>query len=178
MKKKWILIVIFSLSIQLWGQRTNQLNDMIIYSLKASIAERNRRISENPHWDIDTTLHYVRKDGLPLDFPFDSLPNVVFFNFDNIRKLTNPLKRNVGALEIFHGIEDNLLRISIRPIGIRRRVGRGVNIFVSSSGSGTHRFFYRYCYDKQEWMLIRIQRGTKSIDVIQPGNGADVRPCQ
>jgi len=161
MKKIWILIILLFISVHLFGQRVNSLNDMIVSSLNFNLEFSNQFARERPLLNIDTTaLRYVRKEGLPKDFPFDSLQNFVFFHLNDIKR--RQLREGIETWSVFYTLNsNNQMQISVVPFFIDRhwhiRTGRHIRL-ARSDGSN---YFYEYCCEKQNWKLVKIQHGRR-----------------
>ena len=158
MKKIWIFTVVFLLSSQLIGQTKNQLDELIISSLNSFITESNKPVKGVIN--SDTTHYYVRMDGLPLNFPYNSLKNVTFISLENIEGLPNSFKKqlNKGKRILFVNIllTDNQFIITVFNNSVKRIKKNRINIKV-----GFHWGIYTYEYSckKQEWRLKETKYG-------------------
>ncbi len=158
MKKIWIFIVLFLVSSHLIGQNKNQLNEIIISSINSYIEWNNdfvkRRISL-----MDTSCYYICIDGLPANFPLDSVQHMTFFSLNNLEGLPNTFKRklNKGIKTLFVGfnIFENQLTITISGRGVKRTKKNKINIVIGDWGI----FSYKYSCDKQEWELQETKFG-------------------
>lgn len=77
MKKIYSVIILFFMFSPLLAQENSQLNGMIIECLD-SCTSHFKTITKRMYKYKDFKS-YVCKDGLPPDFPYDSLPNYTFF---------------------------------------------------------------------------------------------------
>ncbi|MDR0541832.1 MAG: hypothetical protein LBH19_06430 [Dysgonamonadaceae bacterium] len=161
MKKIYILIVMISMSSQLLGQNTNQLNEMIVESLRSYInysSELQEKVSANCK-KSDT---YICRDGLPAYFPYDSLKNTTFFSvyfsivYSHTNKLLNKqLKKGIGALFVSFELKDSQLKITITSKSVKLMNKKTIGLGLSDWGN----YFYEYSCEKQEWELKEIKYG-------------------
>ena len=162
MKKTLIVIAALFLLGQLKGQETNQLNDMIISSIRSEIAWNDNYLMERG-WQKQEHC-YVCSDGFPRDFPYnnDSLKNVTYFSLAFASVYQNPfkkeLKKGIGFLEVGYRLTNNTLRISVVPASIKRKSGQ---FFVEVNLEDIGIYFYEYSCDKQKWELMKIRKGGK-----------------
>ena len=158
MKKIYIVIMLISMLSPLMGQNNNQLNEMIIESLRSYISyssELQKKVCAN----CEEHNTYICKDGLPLNFPYDSLPNVTFFSVDFFRVYSNPLKRQlqkgIGALFVSFELNNNQLKITITSNSVKLMNKKTIGVSLSDWGH----YFYEHSCEKQEWILKNIQYG-------------------
>ena len=151
MKHKSFLLAIFLLICGLAQaqQRTNQLNQMLLESVKDYVQQYNdfaEKINSR-------SIQYVCADGLPKDFPFDSLS---IGNFSLYRLVGIPKKEQRHfnkAVRIQYTLKDNVIDIYINNIDVRRPRKRRVSIGVDPEGTKLYR--YRYSCETNEWKLIQ-----------------------
>jgi len=159
MKKIWIFIAIFFVSIPLMGQEKNQLNQMIVSSLNSFISESNNFVKRGIVI-ADTTHHYILKDGLPLNFPFDELKNVTFFSLENLEGLPNlfkkKLNKGVSAFFVHTRLMDNQFVITVSNESVRRQKKNHINII---TGFHWGVFTYDYSCENQQWILVETKYG-------------------
>ncbi len=151
MKNKSFLLSVFLLICGLAQaqQRTNQLNQMLLESIKDYVQEYNTFAETINH----STIQYVCADGLPKDFPFDSLS---IGNFSLYRLVGIPKKEQrhfSKAVRIWYFLEDNVIDIYINNIDVRRPRRRRVSIGVDPEGTKLYR--YKYSCETNEWKLIK-----------------------
>jgi hypothetical protein len=94
MKRIYLVITVLFISFQLKGQNVNQLNEMINSSINSYIAWNNDFVKRGISLS-DTCKHYVCKDGLPADFPFDSMQNATFFSLHNLNGLPKSFQKEL-----------------------------------------------------------------------------------
>ena len=158
MKKIGIFIVLISISSKLVGQNNNQLNEMIVESLRSYLSyssELRKKVCANCE-KYDT---YICKDGLPLNFPYDSLPNVTFFSVDFFRAYSNPLKKQlqkgIGTLFVSFSLNNNQLQITVTSKSVKLMNKKTIGVGLSDWGN----YFYEYSCEKQEWALKETKYG-------------------
>ncbi|GHT25915.1 hypothetical protein FACS189430_12500 [Bacteroidia bacterium] len=157
MKKVYIIIVLISMSSQLVGQNTNQLNEMIIESLRSHLdysSELQKKVCKNCK-KSDT---YICQDGLPAYFPYDSLQNVTFISVDFFKSKFNPLKqlkKGISAFFVSFELKDSQLRITITRKSVKLMNKKTIGLGLSDWGN----YFYEYSCEKQEWELKEIKYG-------------------
>ena len=159
MKRIWIFIAIFFVSSQMKGQQDNQLNKILTESIFLYLeykTDLHSRVCKNCG---AYTLPYVCKDGLPSDFPYDSLKNISSFTLNNIEGYPNSFKKilNKGISAWFVGIKltNNQIVITISGRGVKRMKKNHIGISVGDWGI----FTYEYFCDKQEWELKETKYG-------------------
>lgn len=152
MKKTYIVIVLISMSSQLVGQSTNQLNGMIVESLRSYLSyssELQKRVCKDCK-QYDT---YICRDGLPANFPYDSLQNITFFSVDFFRVYSNSLKKQlkkgIGALFVYFELKSNQLQITVSSRTVKLMNSKTIGVGLSEWGN----YFYEYSCEKQEWEL-------------------------
>lgn len=127
----------------------NQLNQMLLESIKDYVQQYND-FAEKINY---RTIQYVCADGLPRDFPFDSLS---IGNFSLYRLVGIPKKEQrhfSKAVRIWYFLEDNVIDIYINNIDVRRPPKRRVSIEVDPEGTKLYR--YKYFCETNEWKLIK-----------------------
>ena len=156
MKKIWIFIIIFSVSSQLIGQDKNQLNEMIVSSINSYIEWNNDFVKRGISL-MDTSSYYVCMDGLPANFPYNSIQNVTFFSLNNLEGLPNSfkskLKKGIKTLFVGINLSHNQLVVTVAGRGVSRIKKNNINILIGDWGI----FTYEYSCDKQEWELKEIK---------------------
>lgn len=141
-----------SISSQLVGQNSNQLNEMIIASLRSYLSY-NLELQKKVCANCEKHDTYICKDGLPRNFPYDTLQNVTFFSVDFFRVYSNPLKKQlqkgIGALFVSFELNNNQLQITISSKNVKLINKKTIGVGLSSWGN----YFYEYSCEKQEWEL-------------------------
>jgi len=161
MKKIWIFFAIFFLSYRAMGQDKNQLNEMIVLSLNTYIEHIHDWMDKGVVVKEQTCHHYVCRDGLPTNFPFDSLKNITFFSvyffraYSNSNPLKKQLGKGIGALFVSFGLENNQLQITVSSKNVKLANGNQINVGLSDWGVYT----YEYFCESKEWELKEIQYG-------------------
>ena len=157
-KKVYIAIVLISMSSQLVGQNNNQLNEMIIESLRSYLSyssEQQQKVCKNCE-KYDT---YICKDGLPRNFSYDNLQNVTFFSVDFFRVYSNSLKKQlkkgIRALFLSFELRNNQLQITVSSKSVKLINKKTIGVGLSNWGN----YFYEYSCEKQEWELKEIKYG-------------------
>lgn len=152
MKKVWILIILFSVSSQLSGQDKNQLNEIIISSINSYIMNSKSLVKQG-YSLMDTCCYYICMDGLPEDFSYNNVPNVVFFSLENLEGLPNSfknkLKKGIKVLFICIILSYNQLTIIVAGRGVKRINKNNINIVIGDCGV----YAYEYSCNEQEWKL-------------------------
>ena len=77
MKKIIAVIGLMLVCLSSDAQVGNLLNEMIISSINSYI-DRNEGFVKRGNSFCDTCHHYICKDGLPAEFPYDSINNAIF----------------------------------------------------------------------------------------------------
>jgi hypothetical protein len=158
MKRIVIAIVVFFVLLQLNGQENNQLYEMIISSIKSYIVSDKDLVKQGFSL-ADTSRYYICIDGLPENFPYDSVQNATFFSLNNIEGVSTVLKRKLkkGLKTFFVGIKisNNQLIITVAGRGVKRIKKKHINIVIGDWGI----FIYEYSCEKQEWELKETRYG-------------------
>ena len=153
MKKICIFIAIFLISTQLRGQKDNQLNKLLIESILLNIDYDSDLYSKVCSTCGAYTLPYICRDGLPADFPYDSLQHIDFFTFHNIEgypsSFKKKLKKGIGAWTLGIRLTNNVISIIISSRSVKRIKKRHIGAGVSGSSI----YIYEYSCEKQEWEL-------------------------
>lgn len=151
MKHKSFLLAIFLLICGLAQaqQHTNQLNQMLLESIKDYVQEYNT-FAEKINY---STIQYVCADGLPRYFPYDSL-SMGYFYLDRLEGLPKKDQKHFNhAVRIWYTLEDNVIDIYLNNIYVRRPRKRKVLIEVDPDGTKLYR--YKYFCETNEWKLIK-----------------------
>lgn len=129
----------------------NQLNGILIESLRSCLKH------------YSDLKGYICKDGLPADFPFDSIQDVTFFSLWNISGLSTSLQKDLskGKWSYFVSIELQGRKINItierNHVTLIKKFLRKRQIYIDISDWGI--FTYEYSYEKQKWLLIKTEYG-------------------
>ena len=141
-----ITIILFSLSCQLMGQRQEE---MLTKSL----------LSYLNYQSVLRTRVYICNDGLPVDFPTNSISNAIFFSLKNFNGLPKPLKKElkkgISASFISTKLMDNQFTVTIGGRNVKLIKKNHIEISVASWGI----FIYEYSCEKQKWLLIKTEYG-------------------
>jgi hypothetical protein len=159
MKKFYIFTVLILISSQsLIGQNTNQLNELIIESLHSYInysLELQKSVCKNCE-KYDT---YICQDGLPSNFPYNSVENIKIISVDYFRAYSNPLKtqlkKGITALFVCFELNNNQLEISVSSKGVKLIHRTTISVAVSDWAH----YIYEYSCDRQKWELKESRYG-------------------
>ncbi|MDR3327711.1 MAG: hypothetical protein LBT04_06265 [Prevotellaceae bacterium] len=158
MKKIYFVIMLISMSSQLVGQSNNQLNEMIIESLRSYLnysSELQKKVCSN----CEKHNTYICNDGLPADFPCDSMQNVTFLSLHNwnglSKSLQKELKKGISACFVWLKLTDRQLVISIGGRSVKLIKKNNLGISVGDWGI----FTYEYSCEKQKWLLVNTEYG-------------------
>lgn len=158
MKRIYFFIAVLFISFQSKGQNVNQLNEMINSSINSYITWDNDFVKRGISLR-DTCKHYVCKDGLPADFPFDSIQNVIFFSLHNLKGLSKSfqkeLKKGISAYFVWIRLTNKQLVITVGGRGVRLMKKNNVGISVGDWGI----FTYEHSCEKQKWLLVNNDYG-------------------
>ncbi|MDD7303787.1 MAG: hypothetical protein SPF56_08950 [Bacteroidaceae bacterium] len=134
------------------AQESNQLNKMIIESLR-SYMSYNSELRKKECADCEKYNTYICRDGLPSNFPYDSLPNVTFFSVDFFRVYSNHLKKQlqkgIDVLFVSFKLKNNQLQVSITSKSVKLMNKKAIVVGLSNWCN----CFYEYSCEKQEWEL-------------------------
>jgi len=158
MKRVVVIITVFFVCFQLKGQECNQLNEIISSSINSYITWKNSFVKRGISVR-DTCCLYICKDGLPADFPCDSMQNVTFFSLNNWNGLSKSfqkeLKKGIGACFVWLKLTENQLVVHIGGIGVKLIKKNHIGISVGDWGI----FTYEYSCEKQKWLLTNTEYG-------------------
>ncbi|MDL2241661.1 hypothetical protein LJB91_01990 [Bacteroidales bacterium OttesenSCG-928-L03] len=159
MKKTLTIITIIFISFQIKGQENNQLNEMISSSIDSYIMKGNdfekRGISPR-----DSCFYYICKDGIPADFLYNSVNNIVFFSLENINGLSKSfqkeLRKSINSYFIRIKLtEDNQFIITVRDCNVKLIQKNHIEISITDWGI----FVYKYSCEEQKWYLDEAKYG-------------------
>ena len=136
------------------GQDSNLLNDMILSSIKSYI-EWNNNLNKGKSAD----LHYICIDGIPSDFPYDSLQNVRYGSLKNVgswsRKAKNSLKKGICFKFVSLKVVDDRIIITITSRVVKRVGKKEIRFELVMWGN----YIYRYSYEHKKWELLETTYG-------------------
>jgi hypothetical protein len=139
-------------------QSQEPLNKIIISSINSYIISDKDLVKQGFSLS-DTSRYYICMDGLPADFPYDSIQNATFFSLKNIEGVPNVIKRKlkkgIGVLFVGIKISNNQLVITVAGRGVKRIKKRHISIVIGDWGI----FTYEYSCEKQEWLLSKTEYG-------------------
>lgn len=154
MRKIFIFIFIL-VSVELFAQTNNQLNEMIVECLQLYIGNSSQL--QGIEYNRGNT--FVCKDGLPLNFPYYKTYGISFYSVDYCRFCSNPLRKqlNKGISTLFVSYEliDNTLLITITKKLVKRINKNNCQIILSDWGS----YYYEFSCEKKEWVLLNSHYG-------------------
>ena len=150
------MLIVFSY-LPLKAQQENQLNNIIISSLKSYISWNN---SLRDRLNLSSlNCYYLCKDGIPLSFPYDSLENIVYGSLENIEGLTSMYKRKlnegIGFLFVNINLTGANLTITVSGKDVKRIKKRQLHIAIVDWGQYT----YEYSCETREWELKQVKYG-------------------
>ena len=148
--KKVVLLVLMLSAFCLPSKGQNQIEDMIVECIQSNIDYLSLY--------IDSSEIYICKDGLPLDFSYDRLPDAVFYSVDNIRSSPNSLKKKLkkGVWTYFVKFDfvDNQFKVTV----LYRKVTLGKKVTAILISSWAY-FFYEYSAENNRWELRKTEYG-------------------
>ena len=148
--KKVVLLVLMLSAFCLPSKGQNQIEDMIVDCIQSNIDYLS------PY--LDSSEIYICKDGLPLDFSYDRLPDAVFYSVDNIRSSPNSLKKELkkGVWTYFVKFDfvDNQFKVTV----LYRKVTLGKKVTAILISSWAY-FFYEYSAENNRWELRKTEYG-------------------
>lgn len=158
MKRIVSVIVVLFVLFQLKGQEKNQLDKIVISAIKSYIINDKDLVRQRFSLQ-DTNHYYICIDGLPADFPCDSIQNATFFSLKNLEGLPNSFKHklNTGIKTLFVGlkISNNHIIITVTGRGVKRTKKNNISIVTGVWGI----FTYEYSCEKQKWELKEPKYG-------------------
>lgn len=158
MKRTISVIVVLFVLFQLKGQEKNQLDKLVISAIKSYIID-NKDLVRQRFSLQDTSRYYICMDGLPADFPCDSIQNVTFFSLNNLEGLPNSFKHKLkkGIKTLFVGlkISNNQIVITVTGRGVKRPKKNNISIVTGDWCVS----IYEYSCEKQKWELIETKYG-------------------
>ncbi len=151
---KRILVCTYMLVLPILAQsQDNYLNDMIIYSIRNVVDHENSFLLQQAKPPLSQI--WICKDGLPRDFPYESINSAVFFSLDNRANLPwllrRQLRRGVRSFYVQPQVLNNGRIVIVVSVSItyRRRVG------LSDWGV----FTYSYSSIEGRWILENTEYG-------------------
>ena len=148
---KRILFVVLLLSVFcLPSKGQNQIEDMVVDCLQTYIDHHSSF--------LDSSEIYICKDGLPLDFSYDRLPDAIFYSVNNSRSSPNSLKKKLkkGVWTYFVKFDfvDNQFKVTV----LYRKVTLGKKVTAILISSWAY-FFYEYSAENNRWELKKTEYG-------------------
>ena len=148
--KKVVLLVLMLSAFCLPSKGQNQIEDMIVECIQSNIDYLSLY--------IDSSEIYICKDGLPLDFSYDRLPDAVFYSVNNIRSspdsLKKKLKKGVWTYFVKFDFVDNQFKVTV----LYRKVTLGKKVTAILISSWAY-FFYEYSAENNRWELKKTEYG-------------------
>ena len=148
--KKVVLLVLMLSAFCLPSKGQNQIEDMIVECIQSNIDYLSLY--------IDSSEIYICKDGLPLDFSYDRLPDAVFYSVNNIKSSPNSLKKKLkkGVWTYFVKFDfvDNQFKVTV----LYRKVTLGKKVTAILISSWAY-FFYEYSAENNRWELRKTEYG-------------------
>lgn len=130
---------------------SNQLNQMLLESIKDYIEWSNALVERT---NLDP-IRLICTDGLPADFPYDSL-SIDYFSRKwlegNSASVKRELKHFTNAIRIWYTLKNDVVDISIQDIRIRRPRKCKAEIEVSPE---CKHYRYNFSCETSEWRLIK-----------------------
>lgn len=158
MKRIVSVIVVLFLLFQLKGQEKNQLDKIIISSIKSYIID-DKDLVRQRFSSQDTSHYYICMDGLPAYFPCDSVRNVTFFSLNNLEGLPNSfrhrLKKGIKTLFVGLKISHNQIIITVSGRVVKRVKKNNTSIGICDWCVS----IYEYSCEKQKWELKETKYG-------------------
>ena len=147
---KVVLLVLLLSAFCLPSKGQNQIEDMVVDCLQTYIDHHSSF--------LDSSEIYICKDGLPLDFSYDRLPDAVFYSVNNIRSSPNSLKKKLkkGVWTYFVKFDfvDNQFKVTV----LYREVTLGKKVTAIRISSWAY-FFYEYSAENNRWELRKTEYG-------------------
>ena len=148
--KKIVLLVLMLSAFCQPSKGQNQIEDMVVDCIQSNIDYLS------PY--LDSSEIYICKDGLPLDFSYDRLPDAVFYSVNNIRSSPNSLKKKLkkGVWTYFVKFDfvDNQFKVTV----LYREVTLGKKVTAILISSWAY-FFYEYSAENNRWELKKTEYG-------------------
>ena len=148
--KKFVLLVLMMSAFCLPSKGQNQIEDMIVDCIQSNIDYLS------PY--LDSSEIYICKDGLPLDFSYDRLPDARFYSVENIESSPDSLKKKLkkGVMTFFVTFDfvDNQFKVTVLSRTVYHQNGK-TGIAVSDWG----KFFYEYSVENNRWELKKTEYG-------------------
>ena len=160
MKRFCLVLLLILVAFNVRGQGENQLNDIIISSIKTQMYDDSVRFhARNPDKKEKFSYRYnICVDRLPRSFPYDSLKNAYFYTSNNPSSLTKSKRRELrkgsSIQDISIRVLDDKIIIVITPLGAKLKRNKwdlSVSIW----------FIYTYAYSQEQkkWILINKEEG-------------------
>lgn len=155
MKKVLIINLLFFSSFFSLGQSQNQLNTFLLESILDYNHDYNQFLNKTQRKDTIEYLCVDCIDGLPYDFPYDSLylKTLSISSIENNPKTTKKaLKRFVETMRVSYSLENNVIDIVISKCRIKRmRKGR---MQMEVDGESASHYYYEYNCETSNWERV------------------------
>lgn len=158
MKRIVSVIAVLFVLFQLKGQENNQLDKLVISSIKSYITDDKDLVRQGFSL-MDTSRYYICMDGLPADFTYDSVQNATFFSLKNIEGIPHflkyKLKKGIKTLFVGLKISNNQIIITVSGRGVKRTKKNNISIVIGDWCVS----IYEYSCEKQKWELKETKYG-------------------
>ena len=160
MKRFCLVLLLILVAFNVRGQGENQLNDIIISSIKTQMYDDSVRFyARHPDKKEKFSYRYnICVDGLPGSFPYDSLKNVRYYSYYNLSPLTKSMrwkfKKSTTIFDISIRASDDKIIIVITPLGAKLKRNKwklSVSIWFT--------YTYAYSQEQKKWILINKEEG-------------------
>lgn len=149
--KKYLILSLLILSTghQSYGQSENQINDILVGSITSYIDHYLPYMSDH---------YYICTDGLPLNFQYDSIPNVTYYSVDYLRscpkRIKDKCKKGIATLFVSFQLNNNefKVRVTKKVVTLKKK-----GIWIGLSDWGV--YYYEYSCDRKRWELTKTTYG-------------------
>lgn len=131
---------------------SNQLNQFILKSVCSYVKDYNA-FAKRVNYD---TIRYICADGLPVDFPFDSLPcpvHTLRWMEVNHHQIKREINNGVTVAEVETKLNGNVVDITVSIVEVRRLRKRQIQEAHWPEG-GWKQYRYSYSCDDNKWIPI------------------------
>ena len=161
MKRFCLVLLLMLVAFNVRGQGENQLNDIIISSIKTQMYDDSVRFyARNPDKKEKFSYRYnICVDGLPRSFPYDSLKNVNYYTLLNPSSFTKSqrrkFKKGISIIEISIRASHDKIIIILFPGIVKLKRNR----FYTGLSSIWFHYTYSYSQEQKKWILIKKKAG-------------------
>lgn len=152
-----VIAVLFVL-LNLKGQESDHLDKLLISSIKSYITDDKELVRQRFSF-MDTSRYYICMDGLPADFPYDSVRNATFFSLKNIEGIPHflkfKLKKGMKILFVGLKISNNQVVVTVAGRGVKRQKKNSISIVIGDWCVS----IFEYSCEKQKWELKETKYG-------------------